>query len=300
MVLVQRAGDVIPEVAKSIPSSRHGEEKRFVMPTHCPVCGTVVVKRRHEKISECPNPTCPGRVKESLKHFISKGAMNIEGLGEKILTQLLDRGLVKEPYDLYGLRLEDLLQLDKIAEKSAHNLLNAIERSKRSTLSKFIYALGIRHVGEHIAELLSNHFGSLEPLQKAGIEDLMYDEKRGTGIKGIGREIGESVVSFFKEPSHQRLLGRLLGAGISFEENRPEESPSLEGKAFVITGTLHAMTRSEAKARILRKGGKMASSVSRNTDFLVVGESPGSKLQKAKELGVTILQEDEFLGLLGE
>ena len=300
MVLVQRAGDVIPEVVKSIPSSRVGEEKRFVMPTHCPVCGTAVVKRRHEKISECPNPTCPGRVKESLKHFISKGAMNIEGLGEKILTQILNRGLVKEPSDLYGLRLEDLLQLDKIAEKSAQNLLSAIERSKRTTLSKFIYALGIRHVGEHIAELLSNHFGSLEPLQKAGIEDLIYDEKGGTGIKGIGPEIGESVVSFFKEPSPQRLLGRLLDAGISFEETRPEVSSSLEGKAFVITGTLHAMTRSEAKAHILRKGGKMASSVSRNTDFLVVGESPGSKLQKAKELGVTVLQEDEFLGLLGE
>jgi DNA ligase (NAD+) len=300
MVLVQRAGDVIPEVVKSIPSSRRGEEKRFVMPTHCPVCETAVVKRGHEKISECPNPNCPGRVKESLKHFISKGAMNIEGLGERILIQLLEKGLVKEPSDLYGLRLEALLKLDKIAEKSADNILNAIERSKKTTLSKFIYALGIRHVGVHIAELLSNHFGSIENLQRARKEDLMFDERRGTGIKGIGHEIGESVVAFFKEASNQRLLGRLFDAGIIFEETPPAASSSMEGKAFVITGTLHAMTRSEARERILSKGGKVASSVSRNTDFLVVGESPGSKLQKAKELGVTILQEDAFLGLLGE
>ena len=189
-VIVQRAGDVIPEVVKAIKSKRTGHEKPFVMPTQCPVCGMGVEKREGEVVLRCHNPDCSAQVKGSLKHFVSKGAMNIDGLGDKIITQLTDKGFIKEAADLYELDLDKLLRLDKIAEKSADNLLQAIEASKRTTLSKFIYALGIRHVGEHIAELLARHFGSLELLQQADEEELI-------SINEIGPQIAESIISYF-------------------------------------------------------------------------------------------------------
>ena len=290
-VIVQRAGDVIPEVVKAIESKRSGQEKKFVMPTRCPVCGADVVMRGTKKVSECPNPACPDRIKGSLKHFISKDAMDIDGLGDKIITQLLERDMVKEAADLYDLRLEDLLKLDKIADKSARNLLGAIKRSKKTTLGRFIYALGIRHVGEHIAGLLARRFGSPERLQKASEEELQ-------AIHEIGDKIAKSVSRHFRDPSHKNHLQRLLNAGVQFEIIPAAEPSPIEGKSFVITGTLDSLKRSEAKKLITGKGGSLASSVSHNTDYLVVGASPGSKLQKARDLDVTILQEDKFVRLL--
>jgi DNA ligase (NAD+) len=201
--------------------------------------------------------------------------------------------MVKEAADLYELDFENLLELDKIAEKSANNLLDAIEKSKKATLSKLIYALGIRHVGEHVAEVLAEHFTGLERLQKAHEDELL-------SIHEIGPQIAESVVSYFADESNQRNIQRLLGAGIHFGSAPAVDRTSLKGKSFVITGTLNAMTRSEAKGLIQVKGGRLASTVSQKTDYLVAGESPGSKLQKAQDLGVTTLDENEFLKLLGE
>jgi len=292
-VIVQRAGDVIPEVVKAIESKRTGLEKRYTMPSHCPVCGTKVEKKEGEVVLRCPNPNCPAQVKESLKHFVSKGAMNIDGLGDKITTQLIERGMVKDAADLYELNLENLLQLDKIADKSAKNLLRSIEESRRTTLSKFIYALGIRHVGEHTAELLAKRFENIERLQQANEDELI-------SMNEIGPQIAESVISYFEDESYKRLIQRLLRAGISLESESIDHISSISGKSFVITGTLHSINRSEAKDLITRKGGRLASSISHSTDYLLVGESPGSKIQKAKDLGVRILMEDAFFELLGE
>jgi len=292
-VVVQRAGDVIPEVVKAIPSQRQGRERPFHMPTHCPACGTPVAKRGTEKVLECPNPTCPARVKESLKHFISKGAMDIDGLGDKIMTQLIERGMVKEAADLYVLQMEDLLQLEKIAEKSAGNLFRSIEASKQRPLAKFIYALGIRHVGEHIAEVLAARFGSLEGIAQATEQELLE-------VHEIGQEIARSVSEYFGDPANRDHLKRLQAAGIRFESGPRRENGPLQDKTFVMTGTLETMTRSAAKQQILSKGGRLASSLSRRTDYLVVGSSPGSKLEKAEALGVTLLTEQEFIKLLQE
>ncbi|MBW2610051.1 MAG: NAD-dependent DNA ligase LigA [Deltaproteobacteria bacterium] len=290
-VIVQRAGDVIPEVVKAVISKRTGNEKEFVMPTLCPVCGTGVEKREGEVVLRCPNPDCPAQVKESLKYFVSKGAMNIDGLGDKIIAQLMDRDLVKDAADLYDLALEDLLQLDKIELKSANNLLRAIENSKKPTLPKFIYALGIRHVGEHIADLLSTHFGSLEKLQQADKEEL-------SSINEIGPQIAESIISWLADESNRRLIRRLIEAGVRIESVSTVPSSPITGKVFVITGILNSMKRSKAKDLIIHRGGRLVSSIGKGTDYLVVGESPGSKVQKARDLGVPVLQEDEFIKLM--
>ena len=292
-VIVQRAGDVIPEVVKPITTMRTGREKRFVMPAQCPACASQVLRKEGEVVLRCPNPDCPAQIKESLKHFVSKGGMDIDGLGDKIVAQLMDKGLVREAADLYDLRFEDLMGLDKIAEKSAQNLLAAVEQSKTTTLPRFIYALGIRHVGEHVAERLSEELESLEALQQA-------DEETLKAIDEIGPQIAESVVSFFSDKPNQNHIQRLLKAGIQFQGLSPVSKTPFLGKSFVITGTLQSMKRSEAKERIVRKGGKVGSSVTRGTDYLVVGESPGSKLQKARDLSVSIVQEEVFLRLLGK
>ena len=301
-VIVQRAGDVIPEVVKVIQSKRTGKEKEFVIPTQCPVCGAGVVKREEEVVLRCPNPDCPALVRASLKHFASKGAMNIEGLGDKIIAQMIEKGLVRDEADLYGLTFEDLMKLDKIEEKSANNLLRAIENSKRTTLAKFIFALGIRHVGEHVAGLLATHFGGLDGIQKAAMEELVYQKGKGgdedRGVKGIGEEIAGSIVSYFEDEENQRNVRRLIESGIRFEDLPRPASSSVSGKSFVITGSLSSMTRGEAKERILKKGGRLASSISGRTDYLVVGESTGSKLEKARSKGISLLNEDEFLALI--
>ena len=290
-VIVRRAGDVIPEVVKVVTSKRTGIEKKFTFPDQCPVCGTKVEKNPGDVVIRCPNPICPAQIKESLKHFASKGAMDIDGLGDKIIAQLVEKGMVKEAADLFELTLDDLLKLDKIAKKSAENLQMAIAFSKNTTLPRFIYALGIRHVGEHIAELLAKHFRDMEYLQQAKQEDLL-------NINEIGPQIAESIVSYFSDNDKTIHLQRLLNKGIRFEKAAEEISSAIAGKTFAITGSLNTMARSEAKERITGKGGSLGSSVSQKTDYLIVGESPGSKLQKAEEMGIPILREDEFLKLL--
>ena len=289
-VIVQRAGDVIPEVVKSIRSMRNGQEKKFIMPTRCPVCGSEVVKKEGEVVLRCPNPNCPAQVKGSFRHFVSKGAMNIDGLGEKILIQLIEKDLIHEEADLYALTLDDLLKLDKIKEKSAGNLLAAIEKSKKATLARFIYALGIRHVGEYIAVTLAGHFGGIDRLAHATEAELL-------AIDGIGPQIAESVITFFEDPRNKDRLIRLMQAGIELEAPGQEMVSPVADKTFVITGTLSSLKRAEAKEIITRQGGRVASSVGSGVDYLVVGASPGSKLAKARDLGIPILDEDTFLKL---
>ncbi len=292
-VVVQRAGDVIPEVVMPIRSKRTGDERIFKMPERCPVCGTKVIQKEGEVAVRCPNRNCPAQIRAALRHFVSKGAMDIDGIGEKIIDQMIEKGLVKEEPDLYYLSLEELKSLDGIQDKSAANIINAIERSKKTTLAKFIYALGIRHVGEHTAQLLAEYFGSLDKLMKADMDEL-------SSIKGIGEETAKSVKSFFEDEKNLKNIERLLNSGITFEEIRPDRGSPVMGKTFVFTGALRSMKRGEAKELITSKGGKVASQVSRNVDYVVVGEEPGSKLDRARELGLRILDEEEFLKMLEE
>jgi DNA ligase (NAD+) len=217
--------------------------------------------------------------------------MNIDGLGEKLITQLIDRGLAKDGADLYSLRYNDLLTLEKIADKSAQNLIQAIETSKRTSLAKFIYALGIRHVGEHVARIIADHFGDLERLSEATEDDLI-------AIDEVGPQIAESIVTYFSDESNKRYIERLIAAGMHVAAGPPPLETPIAGKSFVITGSLKTMKRQEAKELLVRKGGRLASSVSGSTDYLIVGESPGSKLKKAQDLNTTILSEDGFLNLI--
>jgi len=292
-VIVQRAGDVIPEVVKTVLSERTGNETKFVMPDACPACGSGIEKKPGEVVARCPNVNCSAQIRGSIRHFVSKGGMNVDGLGDKLVFKLMDKGLVKDESDLYLLTRTDLLSLDNIREKSATNLLGAIEGSKTPTLARFIYALGIRHVGEFTAALLADHFGDIKELASASQETL-------SAIDGIGPQIAESVFSYFADPQNGDIIERLLAAGVkpSITRFKPTDSP-VAGKTFVLTGSLSAIKRSAAKETITQKGGKVGSSISRNTDYLVVGEAPGSKLQKAKSLGISILDEKKFLELLG-
>jgi DNA ligase (NAD+) len=289
-VIVQRAGDVIPEVVKVITANRTGSERAFRMPASCPVCGSSVEKKEGEVVFRCPNPDCPAQIRERLIHFVSKGAMDIGGLGEKIIGQLIDRGIAQEPADLFKLKYEDLLRLDKIEQKSADNLIRAIKKSKDTTLPRFIYALGIRHVGEHIAELLAGYFGNIQNLMKATRDELL-------SIREVGPQIAESVISYFIDESNINNINRMLEAGMGIA-NKSSKGGILKGKVLVVTGVLDSLTRSEVKELVTKNGGRMASAVSSGTDYLVAGESPGSKLKKAKELGIPVLNEQEFLALL--
>jgi len=291
-VVVQRAGDVIPEVVKAIESTRTGGEIPFSMPENCPVCGTKAMRKPGEAVIRCPNKNCPAQVRGMLRHYVSRNAMDIEGLGEKISDRLIEEDLVREPADLYELTLENLVRLDKIADKSAENLLAAIEKSRQATLARFIYALGIRHVGEHVARVLAESFGSLEALVEADREALL-------DVPEVGPRIAESVVSYFSSDLNRSHLDRLLNhVTITDTRARAENKAALEGKTFVLTGSLSGLTRSEAKERIETLGGRVSSSVSRKTDFVVAGESPGTKLDKARELGVEVLSEGDFLSMI--
>ena len=291
-VLVQRAGDVIPEIVKPIPERRTGKEKPIEPPKRCPVCGAETV--REGAYYKCVNIACPAKLKGMLRHMASRRALDIEGLGEKLSQLLVDRGLVKDPADLFYLKKEDLLSLPGFADKSAQNLIDQIEKAKETTLSRFLYALGIPGVGEHTAKILAREFGSLEELMKA-------DSLRLLQIEGIGPETAQSIVKFFSEKRNREVIEKMLksGFGIKSEARKVKESP-LMGKTVVFTGALKTMTRDEAKALVEELGGKASNSVSRKTDFVVVGENPGSKYQKALALGVKILTEEEFLKLVGK
>jgi len=293
-VLLERSGDVIPHIVSVMKERRNGQEKPFVWPKKCPICHSTLYKEEDEAISRCLNPSCPARIRESVIHFASRRAMNIEGLGEALVDQLLASGLVKKIPDLYRLRYEDLIQLERMGPKSARNLLDNIEESKSRELWRLIFALGIRHVGEKIAQTLARRYKDLDRLAAASEDDLMQ-------IEGIGPEVAKGIVFFFAQPENRKLLKELKEAGLKFKETEKESSPRpLEGLTFVLTGTLSSMTRDEAKERIEQLGGNVSSSVTSKTDYLVVGEEPGSKLAKARELGVKIINEKEFLSLLGQ
>lgn len=289
-VLVERAGEVIPHVLKVV---KHGtEEKKFHMPDKCPVCGTRVHRRDGEVAYRCVNVSCPARRRESILHFASRHAMNIDGLGEKIVEQLIERDLVRDFADLYKLDLDTLANLERMAEKSAQNLLDEIERSKSAGLARLIYAIGIPFVGERTAQLLAAHFGSMEKLRDASEEELLEVEE-------IGPKIAEGVREFFSESANRKLIDHLRAVGVVTKEERAApKSAKFAGMTFVFTGTLVHRTREEAEALVISHGGKAGSSVSKKTSYVVVGADPGSKYDKAKSLGVPILDEAQFEKLL--
>lgn len=292
-VIIQRAGDVIPEVVKVVTSKRTGSEKKFRMPTKCPECNSEVIRPEGEAAYRCINLSCPAQLKEHIRHFASRGGLDIEGLGEKISAQLFDARLVGDPADLYFLTKEKLLELDRHGEKSAQNLLTSLERSKNPPLNKFIFALGIRNVGEHIAKILAREFGSIEKLMGATVEEL-------TSIHEIGTEIAANIVQFFHEPKNKLVMEKFHRAGVMPQqaEAAAKDSP-LRGISFVFTGTMESMPRSQAKAIVEALGASVHSTTTRKTTYVVAGSDPGSKLDKARSLGVTILDEKEFLNLIG-
>ena len=290
-VVVQRAGDVIPEVVKVIESRRTGNERRYQLPDTCPVCGSHVVRLPGEAAHRCQNLSCPAQLKQQIHHFASRGAMDIEGLGDKLIDQLVEKGLVKDTADLYFLTKPQWSNLERMADKSAQNIIDALEKSKNISLDRFIYSLGIRFVGEHSAVLLANHFRTLSNLKKTKYDDLLT-------IYEIGPQSAQSLVQFFDEPKNLNTIDRLLKAGIKIQQKEAAASDQLAGKTFVFTGTLERMTRDDAEKLVASLGGHAASSVSKKTDYVVVGAEPGSKAVKARELGVTILNEEEFKQLL--
>ena len=289
-VIVGRAGDVIPDVIKALPELRTGEEKKFKMPRKCPACGTETIRPEGEALWRCPNPQCFAQRKRYFYHFISKGAFDIEGLGPKIIDQLIKEGLISDPADLFELKEGDLVPLERFAEKSAQNLIEAIQSHKEISLSRFIYALGIKNVGEQTAIDLANHFRSIRKLERASIEEL-------EDILDIGPVVARSIYQWFRNKNNFNFLEKLKRAGIKIKKLEKEEQ-ILSGKTFVLTGALKKVTRDEAKTKIREFGGKVSSSVSKKIDFVVAGESPGSKYERAKRLGIKIINEKEFLAML--
>ncbi|MCK5010398.1 MAG: NAD-dependent DNA ligase LigA, partial [Deltaproteobacteria bacterium] len=274
-----------------IESRRTGKEKRFVTPDKCPVCGSDVIKSGDEVVTRCRGLSCAARLKEAIKHFASKRALDIEGLGDKLAIQLVDKGLLKDVSDIFFLTVSDLAGLDRMAEKSAHNIITAIEKSKDAGLERLVYALGIRHVGEHNARVIVDSLGSMEKLIKADVDYL-------TGVREIGPEVARSIVQFFKQEVNIKNINRLKKAGVSFIPTRVKNKKNLGDMIFVFTGGLEKYTREEAKRLVENQGGKISSSISSKTQFLVAGDSPGSKLKKARALGVKIISEKEFYDLV--
>ena len=290
-VVIQRAGDVIPEVVQVIKDKRAGSEVPFEMPDECPACGGEVERPEGEAVMRCVNLACAAQIKERIVHFTSRNALNIEGVGPGQVDQFTEKGLVRDPADLYYLKLEDLLQLERMGEKLASNILAAIENSKNPTLARLIYGLGIRHAGEHVAQVLADHFGSLERIRDASEEEVSV-------VPEIGPVIAKSLANFFARPENRAVLEKLRRAGVKPTIEAVAARAALAGKTFVFTGTLQLFTREEAEEKVRLLGGRAASSVSKNTDFVVAGESAGSKLQKARDLGITVLTEQEFAGMV--
>ncbi len=287
-VIVERAGDVIPYVVKTIPEKRTGRERSFVMPATCPVCGAQVAREEGEAAYRCTGPFCPAQLKESLKFFAARGSMDIDGLGEKIIDQLVDKKLAQDPGDLYLLTAEQLAALDRLGEKSAHNLVAALERSKTTTLPRLIAALGIRHLGEATARQLAEYFGDLDRIMQAE-EEALQD------VPDIGPEVARSVAAFFGQERNRAVVKKLLDTGVRFPRLEAKPAGRLHGQTFVLTGSLASLTRPQAKQRLEALGAKVTSSVSKKTDYVVAGIDPGSKRDKAEKLGVPILSEEELL-----
>ncbi len=292
-VVIQRAGDVIPQVVGPLSGRRTGDERPFVMPAACPVCGSEVVRLEGEVAHRCLNVSCPARIKESIRHFVSKGGFDIDGFGAKLVEQLVDRDLIKSVGDIFHLDRETLSGLERMGEKSAENLLAAIEKSKSLLLAKFLFALGIPEVGEHAADLLAQAFLTLRGLMEASEEDLR-------AIPEIGPRTAEGIVDFFSNPANKEMIAELRTSGVRVAVASAPASEKFTGKRFVLTGTLSSMTRSEAGERIKQLGGAVSTSVSAQTDYVIVGENSGSKAQKALNLSIATLNEEEFIALLGE
>ncbi len=292
-VEVERGGDVIPKVTRVVEDKDHPRgHKSFHMPERCPVCGGHVVRTEGEADHRCINANCPAKLRETILHFASRGVMNIDGLGDALVTQLTDRKLVKNVADIYKLTKEDLLSLERMGDKSAQNVLDEIEDSKKLPLERVIYGLGIRFVGERTAQFLAEHFGSMDALMNASEEELQE-------VNEVGPRIAESIVEFFQEPKNRALVEQLRAAGLTLAGKKKQRGTALAGKTFVLTGTLPHLTRDEAKKMIEDAGGRVSGSVSKKTDFVVAGEEAGSKLDKAKELGVRVIGEKEMQELLG-
>lgn len=290
VVIVSRAGDVIPEVVKVIKEKRTGNERPFTMPEKCPICGEAVTRPPGEAIRRCVNINCPAQIKGSIEHFASKRAMDIDGLGEKLIDQLVDKKVICDVSDLYYLTKDDLLKLERMADKSATNILDAINSSKNPSFQRFIYALGIRNVGEHIAGLLAERFRFIEDLYSVDEETLIT-------IPEIGPEVANSIVTFFRDEKNKKTIERIIDGGVTIEYKK-EGQKQLSGKTFVFTGTLSQMNREDARRRVEALGGKTASSISKKIDFVVLGDDAGSKADKARALGLKIISEDEFLALV--
>jgi DNA ligase (NAD+) len=294
-VEVQKAGEIIPQVLRFVPELRPADSIPFPIPTLCPVCHAEAHKDPDDAVLRCVNLACPAQVKERLIHFASRAAMDIEGMGPALIEQLVARGLVHDPADLYNLDVAAVAGLERMAEKSANNLIAAVVASKSRSLKHLLYGLGIRHVGSRLAEILAGHFGSMDALMAAGPEDLK-------GVEEVGAVVAQSVADFFELPANQALIARLRESGLTLEEQRREPTETnaqFAGKTFVVTGTLSQFTRDEIHEKIKALGGKASGSISAKTDFLIAGEKAGSKLAKAESLGVAVLTEDDFQRMLG-
>jgi len=289
-VIVQRAGDVIPDVVKVIKKLRTGKEKKFRMPQRCPICGSKVVRPKGEVVHRCANKKCGAQQRKRLIHFASRKAFDIEGLGPKIVEQLMDEGLISDPADFFSLKQGDLVPLERFAEKSAANLIEAIDQKKKISLAKFIYSLGIRHVGEETAINLAHYFGSLAELKKTSLEEFLR-------VKDIGEVVAQSVFEWFNSKVGQQLIDKLIKSGIEIDRVKTVKKKLLD-LTFVLTGELDKFTREQAKEKIRDLGGDISSSVSKETDFVVVGREPGGKYDKAKKIGVKIINEKEFLKII--
>ena len=293
-VMVERGGDVIPKVTRVVDEGEHrrpADAREFHMPAHCPECGGHVVRAEGEVNSFCVNVNCPAKLRESLLHFASRHVMNIEGLGEALVDQLLTKGLVRDIADLYSLREAELLQLERMGKKSADNVLREIEASKKLGLERVIFGLGIRMVGERTAEFLAEHFGSMDALIEATEEELIE-------VNEVGPRIAASIREFFAEEKNLRLIERLREAGLTFTGERKVRGTKLSGMTFVLTGTLPTYARDDAKKMIEEAGGKVSGSVSKKTSYVVAGEDAGSKLDKARSLGVKVISEHELMAML--
>ncbi len=290
-VIVSRAGDVIPEIVRVIKEKRKGSEKVFTMPDICPVCKEPVIRPRGEVIRRCININCPAQIKGRIEHFASKRAMDIDGLGEKLIEQLVDKNIINDVSDVYYLHKDTLSNLDRMADKSSENIINAIAASKNPTFARFIYALGIRHAGEHISTILAEKYRDINELMSAKEDELI-------NIPEIGPEVSNSIIAFFMEDRNKKTMERILSSGLTIEYKKEETSP-FKGLTFVFTGTLKTMSRDEARKKVEAFGAWTASSISKKVDYLVAGEETGSKLDKARELGIQILNEEKFLEMIG-
>ena len=295
-VIVRRAGDVIPQVVRVVADQRPEGAEPYVFPVKCPVCGSRIARDEDAVVSRCTGKlNCPAQLKQGISYFVSRGAMDIEGLGPAVVSELIEQSLVRNVADLYRLTVDQVMSLERMAEKSTQNLLQAIEKSKQTTMPKFLVALGIPHVGESTAMILAQEFFTLEELISKSEEEL-------SEIHGIGPIVAEGIASFFSEERNRRMIEDLINCGVKFEVSatRDSSAKTLQGQKFVLTGTLGALTRSEAKKRLEAQGASVTSSVSKNTNYVVVGENPGSKAKKAQELGVEILDETQFTAMLAE